>query len=64
MKKEIVNKNKWFKPEISKIKLNPEQAILSCCDALTRVAVVAPWNLTQCENAVTQCGTYSESVAS
>ncbi|MDD4294080.1 MAG: hypothetical protein PHP69_01040 [Candidatus Omnitrophica bacterium] len=26
----------WRKPEITKIKLNPEQAVLSCCENIGR----------------------------
>ncbi|MDD4294533.1 MAG: hypothetical protein PHP69_03345 [Candidatus Omnitrophica bacterium] len=40
-------KCKWQKLEISKIKLNPEQAALSCCNALDRGA---QWTTT-----TTQC---------
>ncbi|MDD4294631.1 MAG: hypothetical protein PHP69_03855 [Candidatus Omnitrophica bacterium] len=29
---------KWIKPEITRVKLNPEQAILSCCDSGLRGA--------------------------
>ena len=33
-KKKTINRNKlvWFKTEITKIALNSEQAVLSCCD--------------------------------
>ncbi|MDD4294929.1 MAG: hypothetical protein PHP69_05400 [Candidatus Omnitrophica bacterium] len=30
-------KKKWVSLETTKIKLNPEQAVLSCCDAISRV---------------------------
>jgi hypothetical protein len=29
-------KKKWSQFYVSKIKLNPEQAVLSCCDSTTR----------------------------
>jgi len=32
-------KLKWLKPEIFKIKLNPEQAVLSCCDVTVRAGL-------------------------
>ncbi|MDD4295083.1 MAG: hypothetical protein PHP69_06190 [Candidatus Omnitrophica bacterium] len=31
-KTKIIRK-KWLKPELTKIRLNPEQAVLSCCQA-------------------------------
>ncbi|MDD4294900.1 MAG: hypothetical protein PHP69_05250 [Candidatus Omnitrophica bacterium] len=38
---------KWAKPELIKIRLNPEQAILSCCDFVERVQVLETFS-TQC----------------
>jgi len=32
MRGEINKKGKWGKPEIMRINLRPEQAVLSCCD--------------------------------
>jgi hypothetical protein len=39
-KQERKVKDKWVKSEITKIKLNPEQAVLSCCDSMLRVDVL------------------------
>ena len=37
------NKNKkWIKPEMARIKLNPEQAVLSCCDNVSRL-IMKSW---------------------
>ncbi|MDD5070527.1 MAG: hypothetical protein PHV17_07330 [Candidatus Omnitrophica bacterium] len=40
-------KKTWKKMEISKVKLNPEQAVLSCCDSAERAVVSGPISL-QC----------------
>ncbi|MDD5441210.1 MAG: hypothetical protein PHZ27_03260 [Candidatus Omnitrophica bacterium] len=29
-------KQKWLNPEMTRVKLNPEQAVLSCCDVVAR----------------------------
>ncbi|MDD5441546.1 MAG: hypothetical protein PHZ27_05010, partial [Candidatus Omnitrophica bacterium] len=57
MKKNITKKNNWHCPEITRIALNPEQAVLSCCDSITRVQFMAMWD-EQCmrESASLQCG--------
>ena len=35
------NKNKkWIKLELTRVKLNPEQAVLSCCDFVERAVVL------------------------
>ena len=48
----------WVKLEITKVKLNPEQAVLSCCDAVVRgVQMVAFPYLEQCFSGEgTECG--------
>ncbi|MDD4294557.1 MAG: hypothetical protein PHP69_03465 [Candidatus Omnitrophica bacterium] len=48
MKKNITKKNNWHCPEITRIALNPEQAVLSCCESVTRQAFVATSSI-QCE---------------
>ncbi|MDD5081069.1 MAG: hypothetical protein PHC58_03630 [Candidatus Omnitrophica bacterium] len=57
MKKDFNNKQKWQKPEITKIKLNPEQAVLSCCDLTLRAAVYWSW---QCFLLTAGCATVSK----
>lgn len=39
-KNKSIKKQEWLNPEMIKIKLNPEQAVLSCCDLSERAAVV------------------------
>jgi len=53
----MIAKNKWEKPEVTKVALNPEQAVLSCCDSIMRVQFMATWD-EQCmrESASLQCG--------
>ncbi|MDD4294298.1 MAG: hypothetical protein PHP69_02160 [Candidatus Omnitrophica bacterium] len=36
MKRKNTNRQRWIKPELIQIKLNPEQAVLSCCDFSVR----------------------------
>ncbi|MFA7115329.1 MAG: hypothetical protein WC214_07735 [Candidatus Omnitrophota bacterium] len=36
------NEQNWQKIEITKIKLNPEQAVLSCCDSVNRQLIFTP----------------------
>ena len=36
MKKKKSSKQKWQKPELTRVKLNPEQAVLSCCDSINK----------------------------
>jgi len=40
MAKEQKGKRPWKKMEICKVKLNPEQAVLSCCDSVRRQEVM------------------------
>lgn len=40
-----------FKPEVTRIKLNPEQAVLSCCNAIARGATLGTEdNPSQCDD--------------
>jgi hypothetical protein len=50
-------KQNWLNPEITKIKLNPEQAVLSCCDAVYRDAVSVSFGPsgTQCNGVPNAC---------
>ncbi|MDD5441586.1 MAG: hypothetical protein PHZ27_05210 [Candidatus Omnitrophica bacterium] len=38
-------KKKWKKAEILVIKLNPEQAVLSCCDAVQKGVIPMIWTM-------------------
>lgn len=40
----MLKKKVWSKPEITKIKLNPEQAILACCSIASAYKKTAPLN--------------------
>ena len=50
-KKAVVKKKKFINMEITRVKMNPEQAVLTCCDAVHRDAInatkqchlVGPW---------------------
>ena len=57
-KAKATNKLKWIKPELTRVALNPEQAVLSCCDAVVRgVQMVAFPYLEQCFSGEgTECG--------
>ncbi|MDD5081583.1 MAG: hypothetical protein PHZ27_05645 [Candidatus Omnitrophica bacterium] len=48
------NRKNWSNPELIKIKLNPEQAVLSCCDNTSRNAYIGGSLPGQC--AVGGCG--------
>ncbi|MDD4295328.1 MAG: hypothetical protein PHP69_07470 [Candidatus Omnitrophica bacterium] len=39
MKKKANKKKKWNKPGLTRVALNSEQAVLSCCDSADRAAV-------------------------
>lgn len=41
----MMNKKAWKKMEITRVKLNPEQAVLSCCDVSVKGRVT---DVTQC----------------
>ena len=41
-KKKQIKKKKFINMEITRVKMNPEQAVLSCCDATQRDGVDAP----------------------
>jgi len=56
MKKKTAKKKKrWISPEISKVALHPEQAVLSCCDAVDRqqltVGRLCYWDIILCGTA-------------
>jgi hypothetical protein len=36
-------RKKWMKFVVTKVKLNPEQAVLDCCNISRSVRVDAPW---------------------
>ncbi|MDD5081337.1 MAG: hypothetical protein PHC58_05020 [Candidatus Omnitrophica bacterium] len=40
MKKKANKKKKWNKPGLTRVALNSEQAVLSCCDSMLRVDVL------------------------
>ncbi|MDD5441617.1 MAG: hypothetical protein PHZ27_05365, partial [Candidatus Omnitrophica bacterium] len=54
MKKSSIENKKWITPEIIRIKLSPEQAILSCCNITNRGPVGGPGSLTtiQCRSSL------------
>lgn len=54
-----MEKKKWVDFEITKVKLNPEQAVLSCCESVSKPAVGGGGENYQCDNAYCQT---SESV--
>ncbi|MDD4295146.1 MAG: hypothetical protein PHP69_06505 [Candidatus Omnitrophica bacterium] len=41
MNKKTIKNKKWITPEIIRIKLNPEQAVLSCCDNVSKAIITA-----------------------
>ncbi|MDD5081608.1 MAG: hypothetical protein PHC58_06435 [Candidatus Omnitrophica bacterium] len=41
-------KKKWIKTEVTKIRLSPEQAVLSCCDNTARIQIIGPASSAQC----------------
>ena len=64
-KKEVVGKKKKKKPfhkmTVTRIKLNPEQAVLSCCDANDKDLV---HGVSQCERTPCVIGAGTASIAS
>ncbi|MDD4295324.1 MAG: hypothetical protein PHP69_07450 [Candidatus Omnitrophica bacterium] len=52
MKKKQIPPKKWVKTEVVRIKLNPEQAVLSCCDSQDKRNTLGG---TQCSTG--NCGT-------
>jgi|GEM_PF-2414054 len=52
LNKKLLNKQKWLKLEMTRVKLSPEQAVLSCCIIVQRAFVTDPF---QCVDA--GCGT-------
>jgi hypothetical protein len=47
-------KKKWTSIDIARVKLNPEQAVLTCCDSITRQQVTMT---AQCPSNAPDCGT-------
>ena len=41
-----MKKKKWVDFEITKVKLNPEQAVLSCCDSTDKSILVEEYQCT------------------
>ena len=55
-------KMKWITMEITRVKLNPEQAVLSCCDADNRLKYTTQAGGVQCY--VPVCGPNMEAASS
>ncbi|MDD5070954.1 MAG: hypothetical protein PHV17_09530 [Candidatus Omnitrophica bacterium] len=55
MTKKAKTKRPWKEMKICKVALNPEQAVLSCCDSVQRVQL---WGASsgQCDGTVEVCG--------
>ncbi|MDD5081070.1 MAG: hypothetical protein PHC58_03635 [Candidatus Omnitrophica bacterium] len=65
MKKKQIRKQKWLKSEIIKIKLNPEQTVLSCCDSVNRAMFTTFASLRFCSGPYSaRCGTLAYDVSS
>ncbi|MDD4294185.1 MAG: hypothetical protein PHP69_01570 [Candidatus Omnitrophica bacterium] len=47
-RKPISENKKWITPAMLKIRLNPEQAVLSCCDNSGRAALGGTFSSRQC----------------
>ena len=45
MSKQKSLRKPWHKPVVTRIKLNPEQAVLSCCDQYEKIP---PMSMVQC----------------
>ena len=52
-KKAVVKKKKFINMEITRVKMNPEQAVLSCCNATEKPLVSAGF---QCLGPGLECG--------
>ena len=52
--KKLNKKKNWIIPEVSRIKLNPEQAVLSCCDNSNKIMVTTT-AMTTVNPSVQQC---------
>ncbi|MDD4294633.1 MAG: hypothetical protein PHP69_03865 [Candidatus Omnitrophica bacterium] len=63
MKKKKSSKQKWQKPELTRVKLNPEQAVLSCCDLTGRGQVTSNFlpDILQCVWDGPVCGLFASS---
>lgn len=60
-KQEIKLKDKWVKSEIIKIKLNPEQAVLSCCSGIGKLNALIT---TQCRKGICNVSSDPSNVSS
>ncbi|MDD4294746.1 MAG: hypothetical protein PHP69_04475 [Candidatus Omnitrophica bacterium] len=63
LNKKLLNKQKWLKLEMTRVKLSPEQAVLSCCDFGIRAGVTPALLTKQC-NAGLCLGSVTFSVSS
>ncbi|MDD4294534.1 MAG: hypothetical protein PHP69_03350 [Candidatus Omnitrophica bacterium] len=63
MKKQANKKQKWSKFIITKIKLNPEQAVLSCCDTSVRANGLKVGTIVV-NNCLEWCGTAEDRASS
>jgi hypothetical protein len=52
----LKTKKIWKNIEITKVKLNPEQAVLSCCDSSNRRNWMSDGGRNACENVFMPCG--------
>ncbi|MFA7114617.1 MAG: hypothetical protein WC214_04045 [Candidatus Omnitrophota bacterium] len=65
MKKKRIHKQAWQKPELIKIRLNSEQAVLSCCDNSGRAMQYGSMGSFKCvATAYMNCGSGSSSPSS
>ncbi|MDD4294726.1 MAG: hypothetical protein PHP69_04360 [Candidatus Omnitrophica bacterium] len=64
MKKEKANKLKWQKTGLTRVQLNPEQAVLSCCEQIERLFADVTTGNFQCVLWGEPCGETLESISS
>ncbi|MDD4294628.1 MAG: hypothetical protein PHP69_03840 [Candidatus Omnitrophica bacterium] len=57
MLKKVTKKKKWLGLEVTKVKLNPDQAVLSCCESVAKALIAGD----QCN---VTCGDDKENVSS
>jgi len=48
IEKRLIKKLTWIKLELSRIKLNPDQAVLSCCELSSRGVALSSMPSMQC----------------
>jgi hypothetical protein len=56
-------KQKWLNPEMTRVKLNPEQGVLSCCDNTGRGLQATELTM-QCTDLIGCTGTVPDGLAS